>query len=131
MITSGEPPISSAGAYPVYDTPLGKLATMICFDADFTDVSRQYGRQGVQLIANPSLFGSPLAELTYTQIVFVLLKPYRHCDGGCRPTPQLLILRTSYKTIYTPMGNKPLLLPIFHTGTGNTFYSRFGDWVIG
>lgn len=70
LITSGEPPSINSGNYSVYDMPLGKLAIMICFDADFTDVARHYGMQGAQLIAVPSLFGPTLSNLPCTQIVF-------------------------------------------------------------
>jgi len=33
MITSGEPRTTTAGTYPVYHTRVGRMATMICFDA--------------------------------------------------------------------------------------------------
>jgi apolipoprotein N-acyltransferase len=131
MITSGEPPIVSAGPYPVYDTPLGKLATMICFDADFTDVSRQYGRQGVQLIANPSLFGSPLAKLTYTQIIFRAIENHTAivmADAGFNSA-----IVDSYGRVIrlsiTPDGEQAALVADIPLGTGNTLYSRCGDWV--
>jgi len=41
MIASGEPRTISAGHHPVYDISIGRLATMICLDAEFTDVARR------------------------------------------------------------------------------------------
>ena len=46
-----EPPTPTAGVYPVYDTPLGHLATMICHDMNYTDVARTLTRNGAELIA--------------------------------------------------------------------------------
>ncbi len=42
----GEPPIITAGVYPVYDTPLGHLATIICNDVHWTDTSRILANNG-------------------------------------------------------------------------------------
>jgi apolipoprotein N-acyltransferase len=131
MTTSGEPHTTSAGTYPVYNTPLGKLATMICFDADFTDVARRYGKQGAQLIANPSLFGSPIAELTYTQIVFraienraaIVMADVAHNSAIVDPYGHILQLDVS------PTGKQTMLIADVPLGTGYTLYSRFGDWV--
>lgn len=51
----GEPPIISAGVYPVYDTEIGKLGTIICNDVHYTDTSRKLAAQGAQLIAVPTM----------------------------------------------------------------------------
>ncbi len=61
-VFGGEPRGINAGTYPVYDTPLGRLATIICYDMDFTDVSRIVAGQGAQLIAVPSHDGPTIAE---------------------------------------------------------------------
>lgn len=47
----GEPLSPDAGRYPVFDTPFGKMAAMICHDVDFMDVSRKLAANGTQLIA--------------------------------------------------------------------------------
>ena len=130
MITSGEPRTISAGHYPVYDTPLGQLATMICFDADFTDVARRYGRQGAQLIADPSLFGGALAKLSYTQIVFraienriaVVMADVAFNSAIVDPYGHILQLDISTADRQTT------LITDVPLGTGGTPYSEFGDW---
>jgi apolipoprotein N-acyltransferase len=131
MIASGEPRSVNAGRYPVTETSIGRLATMICFDAHFTDVARRLGIQGAQIIANPSLFGPPIAELPYTQVVFraienrtaVIMADVAYnsaiVDGYGR-VHQLAI---------TPKGAQTTLIADVPWGTGNTLYARLGDWL--
>jgi apolipoprotein N-acyltransferase len=47
----GEPLSPGAGTYPVFATPFGKMAALICHDANYTDVSRTLAANGAQLIA--------------------------------------------------------------------------------
>jgi apolipoprotein N-acyltransferase len=42
------------GRVPTVDTPYGKLANLICFDADFPGLARQSGGQGVDMMLVPS-----------------------------------------------------------------------------
>jgi apolipoprotein N-acyltransferase len=46
----------TAGAMPVYRTPLGRLATIICFDLDYTDTARAPPHAAVHK-SSPSLLG--------------------------------------------------------------------------
>jgi apolipoprotein N-acyltransferase len=38
---------------PIVDTPYGRLATLICYDADFPDLARQAGKAGVDILLAP------------------------------------------------------------------------------
>jgi len=49
--TPGEPLSPGAGVYPVFETPFGKMAALICHDANYTDVARRLAANGAQLIA--------------------------------------------------------------------------------
>jgi len=51
----GEPRIITASVYPVYNTNLGQLATIICNDVHWTNTSRRLALKGAQLIAVPTL----------------------------------------------------------------------------
>lgn len=42
------------GRVPTVDTPYGRLANLICFAADFPDLARQGGSQGVDMMLVPS-----------------------------------------------------------------------------
>lgn len=55
---------------PVYHTAAGPLATIICYDLDFTDTSRQAGRRGAGIVAVPSQDWGRIASIHYTHLVF-------------------------------------------------------------
>jgi apolipoprotein N-acyltransferase len=131
MITSGEPKTISAGTAPIFETNLGNLGVLICFDANFTDVARRLGRQGAQLIANPSLFGSPIAQLPYTQSIFRAIEnrtAFVLADVGFNsaivdPYGRLLQLAI------TPAGARTTLIADVPLGTGRSLYASWGDWL--
>ena len=58
------------GDFPVYDTAIGELATIICYDLDYTDTARIMTRGGARLIATPSSDVPSIAVTHYTHLVF-------------------------------------------------------------
>ncbi|RME64250.1 MAG: carbon-nitrogen hydrolase family protein, partial [Caldilineae bacterium] len=58
------------GTYPVYETPWGRIGTIICYDLDFTDTARKITRNGAQLILVPSHDWPQIAMKHYTHLVF-------------------------------------------------------------
>lgn len=50
-IPPGEAYDLQGGAFPVFDTPLGRMAGMICHDSNYTDVARKLTQNGAQLIS--------------------------------------------------------------------------------
>jgi apolipoprotein N-acyltransferase len=60
----------TGGDYKVYDTALGKVATIICYDLDFTDTAREMARRGASIIAVPSNDVPAIATTHYTHLVF-------------------------------------------------------------
>jgi apolipoprotein N-acyltransferase len=60
----------SRGDFPVYDTAIGRLATIICYDLDFTDTAREMARRGAQLLAVPSWDPQGDATKHYPLLVF-------------------------------------------------------------
>lgn len=59
-----------AGTMPVYQTPFGRLATMICFDADFTDTARSAALHGAQILVVPTWDWKGLAPKHNGPLVF-------------------------------------------------------------
>lgn len=49
-----EPSIPGDGKIPVIDTPYGKLAVSICYDADFPQLMRQLGKKDADILLLPS-----------------------------------------------------------------------------
>lgn len=57
----GEPIRAGSGIIPTLDTPFGRLGAMMCFDADFPELSRQAASRGIDILAVPS---NDWAEIT-------------------------------------------------------------------
>ncbi len=58
------------GDFPVYDTDVGPLATIICYDLDYTDTARIMTRGGARLIATPSSDVPAIAATHFTHLVY-------------------------------------------------------------
>jgi apolipoprotein N-acyltransferase len=127
-------PVTFGGetTYPVYNTPFGTLATIICYDLDFIDTSRKISRQGAQLIAVPSNDWGAIAEKHYIHVVFraienrvAMVKADASFDSAIiNPFGEIMALETS------PDGVEATLVSNVHIGTGRpTIAARLGDWV--
>jgi apolipoprotein N-acyltransferase len=120
------------GFYPVYDTEIGRLATIICYDLDFTDTARKVTRSGAQVIAAPSLDGPTLAEQHYTLAVFraienrvSIIKSDSSGSDSAIIDPYGRILTSAI----TPEGGQAVLVANVPLGSGNTLAARLGDWI--
>ncbi|PRX92142.1 nitrilase-related carbon-nitrogen hydrolase [Allonocardiopsis opalescens] len=58
-----EPYRAGDGVVPVHDGPFGRLSGIICYDADFPDLSRQAGAQGVDVMLVSANTWAGIAEL--------------------------------------------------------------------
>lgn len=58
------------GTYPVYETKLGSLGTIICYDLDFTDTVRKVARNGAQILLIPSADWPEITYKHYTHAIF-------------------------------------------------------------
>ena len=56
--------------YPVYQTDLGTLGIIICYDLDFTDTARKIVKNGARLITVPSHDWSNIASKHYSHLIF-------------------------------------------------------------
>jgi len=121
----------TGGGYPVYDTPFGKLATIICYDLDFTDTAREMVRRGAQVIAVPSSDNAAIAATHYTHLVFraienriPLVKADRAFDSAIID-PWGRILESSV----APGGARATLVADVPIGSGQSLATVLGDWV--
>jgi apolipoprotein N-acyltransferase len=118
------------GTYPVYNTPLGVLGTIICYDLDFTDTARKLVRQGAQLVAVPSNDWSGISYTHYTHVVFRAVENRAamiKADGGYNsavvdPYGRVLALATH------PEGGEATLVADVPLISGGTIAARLGDW---
>ncbi len=120
------------GTYPVYETPLGVLGTIICYDLDYTDTIRKLATQGVQLVGVPSNDWGSIAEKHYTHVVFRAVEnrvAMVKADGGFDSA-----IIDPYGRIHAlaafPDGGEATLVADVQIGTGNgTLTTRLGDWM--
>jgi len=70
VLFAGEPYGLNVGTYPVYETPLGTLGSIICYDLNYTDVTRKMASQGAQIIVAPSSDWEGIAEKQNVHLVF-------------------------------------------------------------
>ena len=118
------------GKYPVYETPIGVLGTIICYDLDFTDTARKLAKKGAQLIAIPSQDGPTYAHTHYTHVVFRAVENRMtmiKADGGFDSAiidPYGRVL----KSAIIPKGGEATLVADVPLGSGDSIAVRLGDW---
>ena len=125
----GEPPSAMRGVFPVYDTPLGKLASLICHDANYTDVARKLTARGAQIIAAPILEFGGFGEQYWTNALFravenrtaVVVTGVAHVAAIINPDGSLVALDTDSD------GSRVTLVGDVALGSGPTPYTSLGD----
>jgi apolipoprotein N-acyltransferase len=134
----------TGGQFKVYDTAIGRMATIICYDLDFTDTAREMARRGATFIAVPSNDVPAIATTHYTHLVFraienrlpmakadslfdtAIVDPWgrilaRNVNPFDRARAKAAAEAESLPT-QTLVADVPL-------GTGPTLTTRFGDWM--
>jgi apolipoprotein N-acyltransferase len=130
--TIGEPPIVTAGTFPVIDTLFGRIGSIICMDGVFTDAARNLARRGAQLIGNPSLNTTPgIGEQNWTHFVFRSVEnqvPVVNADSAYASVitdARGHILQKSS----TPDSGQAVLVADVTLGSGNSPHRILGDWL--
>lgn len=131
VVFFGEPAGVNAGKFPTWDTPLGRLAAIICFDLNFTGPARRVAAAGARLIAVPSLDGPTLARIQVTQLVFraienraAMVKADTAYDSAVIAPYGRILASTA-----TPEGAAAVLVADAPLGSANAPYTRLGDWM--
>ena len=132
-IPPGEPVTPTAGVYPVVDTPLGKLGTMICHDANYTDTARKLKANGAQLVsAGLNEFGG-FGEQYWTNVSFRAIENRTAMVVTSRETGSAIINPDGKPSaVNIDKGEHLVLVGDVSLGSGNTLYTSLGDilgWV--
>ncbi len=121
------------GTYPVYDTPLGRLGTIICYDLDFTDTARKMTRHGAQLILVPSHDWPAIGAKHYTHLVFravenrvSMVKADNSGNDSVIVDPYGRIIAAAL-TLGGDRTGQALVADV-PLGTGDSLAVRLGDW---
>ena len=127
----GEPPTPTAGVYPVFDTPLGRLATLICHDANYTDVARTLTKNGAQLIASPINEFGGFGEQYWTNVTFRALENRAAMVFTGRATNSGIIdpYGRQVALAINMDGERVTLVADVPLGSGNAPLVRLGDWL--
>ena len=127
----GEPPSAVRGVFPVYNTPLGRLATLICHDANYTDIARKLTANGAQIIAAPYREFAGFGEQAWTNVLFravenrtaMVMSGVASVSAIINPDGSLVELDTNIA------GSRVILIGDVTLGTGPTLYTLTGDIV--
>ncbi len=126
----GEESITS-GTFPTYDTSLGTLGTIICYDFAFTDSARDVVANGAQIIAAPSWDWPAIAAKNYVHPLFravenrvSLIKADCGYDSAIIDPYGRIIARD-----VSPEPNVTMLIADVPLGTANALQTRLGDWI--
>jgi apolipoprotein N-acyltransferase len=118
-----------AGTMPVYQTPFGRVATMICFDADYTDTARSAARHGAQILAVPSQDPPGDASKHYGLLVFRAIENRLTIVKGEFSYDSLVIdpYGRILASAITPQGARASVVARVPVGSGSTPLVVLGD----
>lgn len=119
------------GDFPVYDTDLGPLATIICYDLDYTDTARIMTRGGARLIATPSSDVPGIASTHYTHLVFRAIENRVSMVKADSRFDSAIIDpwgRVVAKTVDPGGDTQATLVADVPLGSGRSPWVSFGDW---
>jgi apolipoprotein N-acyltransferase len=125
----GEPLSPTAGVFPVFDTPFGRMAALICHDANYTDVSRKLAANGSQLLAAGFREFQGFGEQAWTNVAFRAVENHNamvmtgasYVSAIIDPNGRQVALDASYE------GGPRVLVADVPMGSGATAYTSMGD----
>jgi len=127
---SGETSVTR-GPFAAYETDLGTLGMMICYDLDFTDTARRIARAGARLIAVPSFDWPAIAAKHYTHLIFravenrvAAVKADVAFDSAIIAPSGRVLERT-----VSASAEQAVLVADVPLGSGGAPVVRLGDWV--
>lgn len=127
--TPGEPLSPTAGAYPVYDTPWGRMASSICHDNNYTDVDRRLAANGAQLIGAGFLEFAGGGEQAWQNVTFravenhtaIVMTGAAYVSAVVDQNGRQVALSTDYE------GSPLVMVADVPMGSGATPYTSMGD----
>jgi len=119
------------GTYPSYQTDLGEIGTIICYDLDFTDTARKVAANGADLIAVPSGDWPGIADKHFAHLVFraaenraAMIKVDRSYDSVIIDPYGRIISQ-----VISVSGEQAVLVADVPIVSVNTIQQSLGDWI--
>lgn len=122
----------TGGTFPVYQSELGPLATIICYDLDFTDTARRMAGGGARLVATPSADVPALGRVHYTHLVFRAIENRLSMVKADNEFDSAIIDpwgRILSRSIAPGGGGQATLVAGVPLGSGDSPWVRWGDWL--
>jgi apolipoprotein N-acyltransferase len=121
--------VAGSAVVPTVDTPYGRLATVICYDADFPALVRQAGRAGVDILL------LPYKDWASVSVQHAQMATFRAIENGVSLVrPALSGLSTAVDTqgrilaqVDAFTTDAPTLVAMVATRGTPTLYARIGD----
>ncbi len=119
------------GEYPVYDTEIGSLGTIICYDLDFTDTARKVASNGAEVIGVPSADWPAIAHKHYSHVVFRAVENRVSMIKADTAFNSAIIdpYGNIIKKHVSPLGDRAVLVGGVPLGSSDTISMRWGDWI--
>lgn len=128
----GEPPTLTAGSFPTFLTPYGKVGSIICMDGLFTDAARRVVANGAGILGNPSLNTTPgIGEQNWTHFVMRSIEnqvPVVNADSAYTSVITDAKGRILQKS-FNPQGEPAVLVADVIPGTGSRVHQALRDWL--
>ena len=129
VLFAGEPYGLNVGTYPVFETSFGTMATIICYDLNYTDVTRKMAAQGAKIIAAPSSDWEGIAEKQNVHLVFraietrtAIINSEKAFDSAIVDPYGRILEQTSSTT-----PSQAILVADLPIGTADSLYIQLGD----
>lgn len=116
-----------------FETPIGKVGMIICYESIFSQLSRAYARQGAVLLAN--ITNDAWFQRSTAPYQHIAHLPLRAIETRL---PVVRAANTGISAYIDPLGRvraeTPLFVPYSNTFTiesahTTTLYTRIGDWI--
>lgn len=131
VLFAGEPYGLNVGTYPVYETAFGTMATIICYDLNYTDVTRKMAAQGAKIIAAPSSDWDGIAEKQNPHLVFRAIETRTGIVNAEKAFDSAIVDPYGHilEQTASPIPSQAILVADLPVGTADSLYIQLGDWL--
>ncbi|MEQ9374533.1 MAG: nitrilase-related carbon-nitrogen hydrolase [Imperialibacter sp.] len=126
-----EPSIQGDGKIPVIETPFGRIAISICYDADFPYLMRQAGQQNADIMLLPSgdwkeiaPYHAWMAKVRAIENGFSLLRPVSNATSIASDYHGKVLGSNDFSSV-----GEHVVVSHLATKGVTTIYSKMGDWL--
>ncbi|MBL6980366.1 MAG: apolipoprotein N-acyltransferase [Anaerolineales bacterium] len=131
VLFAGEPYGLNVGTFPVYESAYGTIASIICYDLNYTDVTRKMAAQGAKIIVAPSSDWDGIAEKQNIHLVFRAIETRAGIVNAEKAFNSAIVDPYGHILEQTadPIPSQAILVADLPLGTADSLYIQLGDWL--